>query len=77
MGEREKAAEHAPFLARWQEARRAYGAGRFAEALAAFKAAASLRPDDPPSRVFIERCEDFLREGTPRGWDGTWHYDTK
>ncbi|MBV8191887.1 MAG: hypothetical protein JO339_31955 [Alphaproteobacteria bacterium] len=77
LAERETPGAHAPFLAKWQEARRGYREGRFAEALAAFNAAASLRPDDPPSRVFIERCETFLREGTPRGWDGTWHYDRK
>jgi adenylate cyclase len=77
IGERETAAAHAPFLAKWQEARRAYCEGRFAEAVVAFNAAASLRPDDAPSRVFIERCKTFLGEGTPRAWDGTWHYDSK
>ena len=47
------------------------------EALAAFRAAAALRPDDGPCRVFIARCMDFLRDGPPEGWNGTWHFDSK
>ena len=42
-----------------------------------FNAAAALRPDDGPCRVFIERCKDFLRDGPPPGWNGTWHFDSK
>ena len=50
--------------------------GRFEAALACFRAAAALRPDDGPSRVFIERCTAFLRRTrTPEGWDGIWHFD--
>ena len=26
---------------------------------------------------FIERCKTFLRDGTPAGWNGTWHYLSK
>ena len=61
----------------WRAGREAYGAGRFEEALAAFRAAAALRPDDGPCRVFIARCMDFLRDGPPEGWNGTWHFDSK
>ena len=42
--------------------RAAYIEGRFEAALACFRATASLRPDDGPSRVFIERCTAFLRD---------------
>src|SRR5262249_54056611 len=48
MGEIDAAGRHADFLARWQTGREAYVAGRFADALAAFEAAAVLRPDDGP-----------------------------
>ena len=34
-------------------------------------------PDDAPTRVFIARCETFLKEGAPQPWDGTWHFDKK
>jgi adenylate cyclase len=77
LGEIDTAAGHAEFLDRWKAGRDAYDAGRFADALAAFRAAAMLRPDDGPSPVFIARCEAFLRDGPPAGWNGVWHFDTK
>ena len=49
----------------------------FEAALACFRATQSLRPDDEPSRVFIERCTALLRDGPPRDWDGIWHFDWK
>jgi len=77
MGEVDAAGRHAEFLAQWRAGREAYVAGRFEEALAAFKAAAVLEPDDGPCRVFVERCRIFLRDGPPAGWNGTWHFDSK
>jgi len=77
LGEIAGAADHTELLARWQAAYDAYNEGRFEVALAGFRAAASLRSDDGPSRVFIERCVAFLKEGTPEGWDGIWHFDRK
>jgi len=77
MGEVDAAAEHADFLVQWRAGRQAYGAGRFDDALAAFNAAAALRPDDGPCRVFVDRCKIFLRDGPPPGWNGTWHFDSK
>jgi len=77
MGELDVAAQHAEFLDRWRAGREAYTAGRFDEALAAFRAATALRPDDGPCGVFIGRCTDFLRNGPPEGWNGIWHFDSK
>ena len=77
LGEIDSTPDHAEFLATWQVAQAAYQEGRFEVALASFRAAASLRSDDGPSCVFIERCAAFLKEGTPQGWDGTWHFDRK
>ena len=77
MGEIDAAAEHADFLVQWRAGREAYDAGRFDAALAAFQAAAALRPDDGPCRVFVGRCRTFLRDGPPPGWNGTWHFDSK
>lgn len=77
MGEAASRAEHADFLAAWEKAREAYVQGRFEEALAGFRAAAALREADPPCQVFIGRCENFLHDGVPAGWDGTWHMDRK
>jgi adenylate cyclase len=77
MGEIDAAGRHAEFLSQWQAGRDAYVAGRFEDALAAFQAAATLRPDDGPCRVFVERCTNFLSDGPPAGWNGTWHFDSK
>lgn len=77
MGELDTAPQHAEFLDHWRAGREAYAAGRFDVALASFKAAAARRPDDGPCRVFIERCTDFMRDGTPAGWTGAWHFDLK
>jgi adenylate cyclase len=77
LGETDDTAEHAAFLDKWNAARSAYCEGRFDAALAAFRAASALRPDDAPTRVFIARCETFLKEGAPQPWDGTWHFDKK
>jgi len=64
-------------VARSHALRAAYVEGRFEDALAGFRATASLRPDDRPSRVFIRRCTEFLRFGPLKDWDGTWHFDSK
>ena len=77
MGELDVMAQHAELLAAWRAGRDGYVAGRFEQALASFRAAAALRPDDGPCRVFIARCMDFLRDGPPEGWNGTWHFDIK
>jgi adenylate cyclase len=77
MGEIATAGDHAKFLDLWRLAHDAYGKGSFAEALAGFKAAQALRPDDAPCRAFIERCIGLARDGLPEGWDGAWHFDKK
>ncbi len=77
LGEIDAAADHAEFLAQWRAGHSAYDEGRFEAALAAFRDAAALRPQDGPCRVFVERCTAFLRDGTPDGWNGTWHFDRK
>lgn len=77
MGEAASRAEHASFLAAWETARVAYVAGRIEQARAGFKAASAMREEDRPCQLFIGRCEEFLRDGVPEGWDGTWHMDRK
>ncbi|HSS84809.1 MAG TPA: adenylate/guanylate cyclase domain-containing protein [Reyranella sp.] len=77
LGEIDAAPQHTELLAQWEAGRAAYGEGRFEAALACFRATLSLRPGDGPSRVFIERCTAFLRDGPPKDWDGIWHFDRK
>ncbi|MBI3197316.1 MAG: hypothetical protein HYZ40_07365 [Rhodospirillales bacterium] len=77
LGDIASAVDHAELLAHWQAGRTAYVEGRFEAAIACFREVAALRPGDGPSRVFIARCTEFLRSGTPEGWDGVWHLDAK
>jgi len=77
LGEIASAPLHAELLAQWEAGRAAYREGRLEAALACFRATLSLRPGDAPSRVFIERCTAFLRDGPPKDWDGIWHFDRK
>jgi len=77
LGEADDAVRHSEFLARWRHSHAAYDSGRFEEALAGFRATSAMRPDDGPSRVFVDRCTAFLRDGPPPGWDGAWHFDRK
>jgi len=77
LGEIDVAAEHAEMLVHWKAGRDAYTDGKFGTAIICFNAVTALRPGDGPSRVFVDRCTEFLRVGTPDGWDGTWRLDMK
>ncbi len=77
LGEIDVAAEHAEMLVHWKAGRDAYTDGKFGTAIICFNAVTALRPGDGPSRVFVDRCTEFLRVGTPDGWDGTWRLDKK
>ena len=77
LGERSTEAEHAAFLTQWEAGRAAYVDGCFEAAIVCFRAAQALRPDDGPSRLFIERCTALGSNGLPAGWDGAWHFDKK
>jgi adenylate cyclase len=68
---------HAEFLDQWRQGHAAYVAGRFNAAIVCFRAAAALRPDDGPCRMFGERCAELMHRGLPPDWDGAWHFDKK
>lgn len=50
---------------------------RFQEALEDFKKSFELDPDDKVSKLYIERCEDFIREPPGDNWDGVFVMKTK
>jgi adenylate cyclase len=56
---------------------RLYRERRFQEAIAAFEEALALRPDDGPTRMYLERCQHFLEAPPAEGWDGVWHMKEK
>src|SRR5215470_6614236 len=50
-----------------------YRERRFAEAKAELARALAIRPEDGPSKTYVERCDIFLAEPPPADWDGVWH----
>jgi adenylate cyclase len=61
-------------LADFERALEAHDARRFAEALKIFR---KLAPDDPPSRVYAERCEAYATHPPPPEWQGEFVLKTK
>jgi adenylate cyclase len=49
----------------------------FNEAIHCFNACLSIRPEDGPSLVYLERCTDFIAEPPPENWDGVYVMKTK
>jgi len=47
-----------------------YHERRFQEAIAAFNDALKIKPDDGVSQLYVERCEDYLKEPPGENWDG-------
>jgi len=58
---------------RFEEGLALYRARKFTEAKAIF---AELS-DDPPSKLYVERCTYFETAPPPEGWDGVWHMKEK
>jgi adenylate cyclase len=53
-----------------------YGRGEWDDAESAFGACLTLRPEDGPSRVFVDRIRDF-RIMEPEEWRGVWKLSSK
>ena len=62
---------------RFAAARNAYAAGRFDEARTALGQCLEACPADQAAQVLRARCERFLREGPPDGWDGAYRLTVK
>jgi adenylate cyclase len=54
-----------------------YHERHFAEARQAFNAALEIKPDDECSKLYIERCQDYLQEPPGQDWDGVYTMKTK
>lgn len=54
-----------------------YKKRQFAEAKAQFEKALSIKPDDGPSKLYVERCEHFIKNPPPPDWDGVFVMTTK
>jgi adenylate cyclase len=70
LGERRDAARWDSWLAVFNEGLARYKEERWDEAIARFEKVLELNPGDPPSQLYISRCQS-LRENPPEGeWDG-------
>jgi hypothetical protein len=47
-----------------------YRARKFPEAKAVFQKALEIHPLDGPSKLYIERCDNFIAVPPPADWDG-------
>ena len=47
------------------------------KAMEHFKSSANIDQEDGPSRVYINRCENYLKSPPPSGWDGVYEMETK
>ena len=47
------------------------------KAMEKFKKAADIKPDDGPSKLYIERCDHFMKNPPPEDWDGVFTMTTK
>ena len=57
-------------LALFAQARALYCSRRWQEAQAQFQALLDPWPDDGPARAYWKRCQDYLFDEPPSGWDG-------
>ena len=44
----------------------------FAGAITEFEKTLEMRPDDGPSKLYVDRCQHFIDEPPPNDWDGVW-----
>lgn len=60
-----------------EEALHAFSEARWSEAQRAFEEILATFPNDQIASVFLNRLDLISAQGTPAGWDGVWHLNTK
>jgi len=69
--------EQRQLLERFAAALACYRHQDWGGAEAAWQECLALKPDDQPSRVFIDRVATFRMSPPPANWDGTWTASSK
>lgn len=54
-----------------------YRDGNYKDALAAFRLALAIAPNDGPSETFVARCGQYIATPPPANWDGVFNLDSK
>ena len=62
--------EYAELIRRFNEALEKYKQAHWDEAIVSCHQVLEIRPDDPPSCLYIRRCEDLKENPPPIPWDG-------
>jgi len=55
----------------------AYKSRQWDQAITLFQEALQIYPDDKPSQIYIERCQEYLQNPPPDDWDGVFVMKTK
>lgn len=58
------------FRAEFEKGQQLYFNSRFREAVMCFRNIVQSSPEDHAARIFLERSEQFLKNGVPEGWQG-------
>ncbi len=77
MGEGQARPELIEILKLWNEAFTFYHQRDFTNALGCFQRVLTLSPDDEPSKLYVERCQDYLSESPSPDWDGVFEMKSK
>jgi tetratricopeptide (TPR) repeat protein len=54
-----------------------YCQGNFADAKACFEQVLAVNPLDKTAKLYLERVQELLLEGTPANWNGVWAFTQK
>ncbi|MCP4399792.1 MAG: CHASE2 domain-containing protein [bacterium] len=64
-------------LGAYLEGLQMYKNQQWQHAIQRFRQALNTYPDDAPSQMYIDRCEQFLETSPPKNWDGVFTMKTK
>jgi len=69
--------EQDELLKLYNEALALYKNRKWAEAIEGFKKALSIKPDDGPSKLYLERAQAYQKNPPDDDWDGVFVMKTK
>ncbi|MBI3394242.1 MAG: tetratricopeptide repeat protein [Spirochaetia bacterium] len=64
-------------LNQYNAALQLYKSRKWSEAMAAFKKALEIAPNDGPSKLYLERSEQYMKNPPDDDWDGVFVMKTK
>ena len=77
VGEGQVTSEQSAVLSHFGDGFALYHQMKFQDALEAFGKAQLANADDAPTQLYIERCQDYLKDPPPADWDGVFTMTSK